>query len=151
MEHKAKVLIENYQTRLATVKSLLTGITAKRVFVYDSGEDKPYTSGALAVPNAIIEAAGGYNVMHDIAKSWTRVNWEVVVDSNPEHIVIIDYGQPSAIEKIDFLKRFPATANIDAVKNDSFTILSSASATPGIENIDAVEKLAAALYPGKFN
>ncbi|MCP4324038.1 MAG: ABC transporter substrate-binding protein [Psychromonas sp.] len=151
VEHKAKRLIEGYQARLAEVKSSLTGITEKRVFVYDSGQDKPFTSGALAVPNAIIEAAGGRNIMQDIAKSWTRVNWESVVDNNPEHIIIIDYGQPSALEKIAFLKRFPATADIDAVLNDSFTILSYASATPGIENIDSVEKLATDLYPEKFN
>ena len=151
VEAKAKTLIENYQDRLTQIKSSLIGTTEKRVFVYDSGQDKPFTSGALAVPNAIIEAAGGYNVMQDIAKSWTRVNWEAVVDKNPEHIVIIDYGQPSAIEKIAFLKGFPATAQVDAVLNDSFTILSYASATPGIENIDSVEKLARDLYPGKFN
>jgi iron complex transport system substrate-binding protein len=30
-----------------------------KVFVYDSGEDKPFTSGRYAMPTAIIEAAGG--------------------------------------------------------------------------------------------
>jgi len=151
VESKAKVLVEDYQARLAQVKASLSGVTEKRVFVYDSGQDKPFTAGALAVPNAIIEAAGGVNIMRDVAKSWARVNWEAVVDNNPEHIIIIDYGQPSALEKIAFLKDFPATANVDAVLNDSFTILSYASATPGIENIDSVEKLARDLYPKKFN
>lgn len=151
VESKAKALIDDYQARLADVKSRLKEITEKRVFVYDSGQDKPFTSGALAVPNAIIEASGGVNIMKDVAKSWTRVNWEAVVDKNPEHIIIIDYGQPSAIEKIAFLKNFPATANVDAVLNGKFTILSYASATPGIENIDSVEKLARDLYPTKFN
>ncbi|PKG37837.1 ABC transporter substrate-binding protein [Psychromonas sp. Urea-02u-13] len=151
VESKAKGLIEDYQARLAEVKSMVTGVTEKRVFVYDSGQDKPFTAGALAVPNAIIEAAGGANIMRDVAKSWTRVNWEAVVDNNPEHIIIIDYGQPTAIEKIAFLKRFPATQHLDAVLNDSFTILTYAAATPGIENIDSVEKLARDLYPNKFN
>lgn len=40
------------------------------MFVYDSGEDKPFTSGKYAMPTAIIEAAGGKNVMEAVDTSW---------------------------------------------------------------------------------
>ncbi len=151
VQSKADVLITGYKSRLSQVSDKLDQVKSKSVFVYDSGEDKPFTSGGLAVPNAIIEAAGGSNVMKDVKKSWTQVNWEAVVEANPEHIVIIDYGTPSAAEKIAFLKQLPATAEVTAVKNNQFTILSYAAATPGIENIDAVEKLAMDLYPERFS
>jgi ABC-type Fe3+-hydroxamate transport system substrate-binding protein len=46
------------------------------------------------------------------------VNWEDVVDRNPEYIVIIDYGEPDAQGKIDFLKGQPELADVDAIQND---------------------------------
>lgn len=150
IEDKANKLIDGYQARLKLVQQRVQNQKSKTVFVYDSGEDKPFTAGGLAVPNAIIKAAGGTNVMESVHKSWTQVNWESVVEADPEHIVIIDYSTPVAADKIDFLKRFPATTNITAVRNDSFTVLSYAAATPGIENIDSVEKLAGNLYPELF-
>ena len=88
-----------------------------------------------------------HNVMDDVEKSWTEVSWEPVIEKNPEVIVIVDYGQVTAAQKIAFLKSNPAFKAIDAVKNDRFVVLPYVEATPGPRNIEAIAALAKALHP----
>lgn len=143
---KAEELVAGYRTELAEFTASLTPLQeAPRVFVYDSGDDVPFTAGRYAMPNALIEAAGGTNIMSDVEKSWTTVGWETVVERNPEVIVIVNYGEVTAAEKRDFMMSNPAFANLDAVKNDRFVTLEYVEATPGPRNIEAVKTLAAAL------
>ena len=141
VEDKAKELVAGYEAKLAEATAKVDKSNPLRVFVYDSGEDTPFTSGRYAMPTALIEAAGGKNIMDDLDKSWATVAWEPVVDRNPEVIVIVNYGNVTAEQKIAFLKANPAFANVDAVKNDRFVVLEYVEATPGPRNIRAVEKL----------
>ncbi|MEM7296484.1 MAG: ABC transporter substrate-binding protein, partial [Pseudomonadota bacterium] len=115
-----------------------------RVFVYDSGEDAPFTAGRYAMPTALIEAAGGINIMDDFEKSWATVTWEEVVERNPEAIVIVNYGDVTAEQKRAFMISNPAFAELDAVKNDRFVTLEYVEATPGPRNIQAINTLAEA-------
>lgn len=148
VEDKAQALVESYKAELATFEATVSkGETPLRVFVYDSGEDAPFTAGRYAMPTAMIEAAGGVNIMDDFEKSWATVNWEAVVERDPELIVIVNYGDVTAEQKIDFLKSNPAFADIDAVRNDRFVVLEYVEATPGPRNIRAIRKLAAAFWP----
>ncbi|MEP3783276.1 ABC transporter substrate-binding protein [Ascidiaceihabitans sp.] len=142
---RAETLIEGYQSELATFLEDQPALeTAPRVFVYDSGEDVPFTAGQFAMPNALIEAAGGTNIMNDLDKSWATVGWEAVVDRNPEIVVIVNYGEVTADQKIEFMMSNPAFADIDAVRNNRFVVLEYVEATPGPRNIEAVKTLAAA-------
>ena len=145
VEEKAGELVEGYRSELAGFIAGLSPLAeAPRVFVYDSGDDVPFTAGRYAMPNALIEAAGGTNIMNDLQKSWSTVGWEAVVERNPEVIVIVNYGEVTAEEKRDFMMSNPAFADLDAVKNDRFVTLEYVEATPGPRNIQAVKTLAAA-------
>lgn len=141
VEDRAKDLVAGYEARLAEITSAVDRTNPLRVFVYDSGEESPFTAGAYAIPTALIEAAGGKNIMDDLDKSWATVAWEPVVERNPEVIVIVNYGDVTAEQKIAFLEANPAFANVDAVKNDRYVVLEYVEATPGPRNIRAVEKL----------
>ncbi|MFS8183868.1 ABC transporter substrate-binding protein [Pseudovibrio denitrificans] len=147
VEAQAKALVQSYRDELTQFKAgLKTSDTPLRVFVYDSGEDSPFTAGRYAMPTAMIEAAGGTNVLDTLEKSWARVNWEAVVEANPEMIVIVNYGEVTAEQKREFMLNNPAFAELDAVKNDRFVTLEYAEATPGPRNIKAIKKLAAAFW-----
>lgn len=147
VEERAEGLVQSYRDDLAQFKAgLSAGDTPLRVFVFDSGEDSPFTAGRYAMPTAMIEAAGGTNVMDTLEKSWARVNWEAVVEANPEMIVIVNYGEVTAEQKREFMLNNPAFADMDAVKNDRFVTLEYAEATPGPRNIKAIKKLAAAFW-----
>jgi iron complex transport system substrate-binding protein len=143
---RAKDLVAGYEAKLAELTAGIDRSQPLRVFVYDSGEETPFTAGAYAIPTALIEAAGGRNVMDDLEKSWATVAWEPVVERNPEVIVIVNYGDVTAEQKIAFLESNPAFANVDAVENDRYVVLEYVEATPGPRNIRAVEKLVAGFW-----
>lgn len=145
VEERAKQLVAGYQASLANFQTELPKLDQPvKAFVYDSGEEQPFTSGRFGMPTALIEAAGGVNVLDDVAKSWTQVGWEAVIDRAPEVIIIVNYGQVTAQQKIDFMRSNPAFKDIPAVKNNRFVVLEYVEATPGPRNIAAIKRLAKA-------
>ena len=141
IEDKAKTLVKSYREQVTELSKNTQSKDPLRVFVYDSGEDTPFTAGLFAMPTALIEAAGGKNIMNNFKKSWGKVTWEEVIDRNPEVIVIVNYGNVTAEQKKEFMMTNPAFAQIDAVKNNRFVTLEYVEATPGPRNIKAIKKL----------
>ncbi|MFJ2464690.1 ABC transporter substrate-binding protein [Pseudomonas sp. NPDC087615] len=141
VQDRANALIARMQAQVADVRKDLPA-EKPRVFLYDSGEDRAMTSGRLGMPQALIDAAGGRNILDDVEASWTRVNWETVVEHNPQVIVIVDYSEITADQKIEFLLKNKALQSVDAIKNQRFIAIPYVQATPGIDNVLAVETLA---------
>ncbi|MDO9327952.1 MAG: ABC transporter substrate-binding protein [Pseudomonas sp.] len=141
VQDRANALIAQMQAQVAEVRKGLPA-DKPRVFLYDSGEDRAMTSGRLGMPQALIDAAGGRNILDDVEASWTRVNWEDVVERNPQLIVIVDYGEVTAEQKEQFLLSNKALQSVDAIKNQRFIVIPYVQATPGIDNVLAVETLA---------
>ncbi|MCG6498694.1 ABC transporter substrate-binding protein [Kitasatospora sp. A2-31] len=139
---RADRLIADFRAQIAAVPQ---PARRQRVFLYDSGEDKPYTAGRFAAAQEIITRAGGENVTGDIADSWTTVGWESVVRRDPEVILINDYGDPDAGAKRSFLKSFPPLAGVSAVRNDRIFVLDYADLVESPRNPAAITALAAYL------
>lgn len=148
IEGEAEPRIQGLEQSLRDLERRTQGVKQRpRVFVYDSGEDIPTTSGRYGMPHAIIEAAGGQNIFDDIASNWPKGNWEDVVERNPEWIVIVDYGEPSAQGKIDFLLGKPELSQLAAIRKKQFFVLTYAEATPGPRNMAKARALTTALHP----
>ena len=146
VEAMAAEVVATYRDDLAAFKDNLQTGEPLRVFVYDSGDDTPFTAGRYAMPTALIEAAGGVNILDDFEKSWATVTWEEVIERNPEVVMIVNYGDVTAEQKRDFMMSNPAFAGLDAVKNDRFVTLEYVEATPGPRNIQAIKTLATAFW-----
>ncbi|WP_327677264.1 ABC transporter substrate-binding protein [Streptomyces sp. NBC_00467] len=146
VEDRAAKLIADFKKRIAVVAAR-TPQSAERptVFLYDSGEDKPFTAGRFAAPEEIITKAGGTSITHDLADSWTTIGWETVVEKNPDVIVINDYAQPSAEAKRKFLLSYPPLAHVAAVKNRKIFVLDYVDLVESPRNPAAIEALAAYL------
>ena len=152
VEARANALVDGLRHRIDRVRSKLANNAERpRVFLYDSGEDRPFTSGRQGMPQALIDSAGGRNVMDDVAGSWIQVNWESVVERDPEVIVIVDYGPLSWQQKRDYLLQQPALQAVSAIRNQRFIVLSYLEVTPSVDNAQAIEKLASALHPALFS
>jgi iron complex transport system substrate-binding protein len=141
VQDRANAVINQMQVQVAVIRKNLPA-DKPRVFLYDSGEDRAMTSGRLGMPQALIDAAGGRNVLDDVEASWTRVNWENVVERNPQVIVIVDYGEVTAEQKVQFLLDNKALQSVDAIKHRRFIVIPYVQATPGIDNVLAVATLA---------
>lgn len=150
-EAEAEVLVSGWKEQLADIAARVGENRGTRVFLYDSGEDKPFTAGKFAIPTAMIEAAGGQNVMADMETSWGNADWETVATRNPEFLILLDYQDDAGFAKLlDFLKAHPAMKETDAVRNERFVALRYAELTPGPANIEAIDKIARAMHPEAF-
>lgn len=150
-EAEAEAIVAGWKDRLEEIKETVGDRKGPRVFLYDSGDDQPFTAGKYAIIDAMIEAAGGTNVTGDMDTSWGRASWEAVAVTNPEFLVLLDYQDGGGAESLlDFLRQHPAMAETDAVKQGNFVALRYEELTPGPANVEAIEKMARAMYSEAF-
>ncbi|WP_173524199.1 ABC transporter substrate-binding protein [Nonomuraea antri] len=142
VEDRARALVTEYRRRVEAVRARAPKGDPVSVFLYDSGTDKPFTAGSQVPPNDIIRFAGGRNIFGDLDARWGEVTWESVVQARPEVIIILDYGDKPAAEKIKFLKEFPATSRLPAVVENRFHILDYNEGISGPRVIDGLEGFA---------
>lgn len=146
-EHEALTLVNEWKNQLSVLPQPANPSDKTKVFVYDSGEDKPFTSGKYAMPTAIIEAAGARNIMDSLEASWTTTTWESVSMAEPDFIILLDYQDGLSANHLQvFLESHPLMKLTPAVRNHRYLKLQYAELTPGPANIKAIEKLANALY-----
>ncbi|MFC0560241.1 ABC transporter substrate-binding protein [Halalkalibacter alkalisediminis] len=115
------------------------------IFVYDSGDTAPFTVGQNFL-NTIIEMAGATNIFNDIDSNWGEVSWEVVVERDPEVIVIVDYGETTAEEKREQLMNHPALTDVTAILNQEFIVMPLSAAAEGVRVPSALEIIVNGLY-----
>ncbi|WP_062200467.1 putative F420-0 ABC transporter substrate-binding protein [Demequina salsinemoris] len=130
----AAELVADMQADLDSVVPDDRGLTA---LWYSSGDDSPYVGAQLGAPEMMMEAAGLTNVV-DVDDTWTSVTWESVVAADPDVIVLVDASWNTAESKIDALEANSATANLTAVKNESYVIVPFPAAEAGVRNAAAV-------------
>ena len=151
IEARAQALVNGQRAELRRITDALKGLPKKpKVFVFDSGTDIPITTGRYAMPQAMIEAAGGSNIFDDLKSSWMRGNWEDVIARDPDWIVIVDNDRPTADGKRQFLLGKPELSQLKAIRQQKFALMDFSEATPGPRNVEATRRLAQALHPEKI-
>lgn len=143
---RARELIAGYRKTIEDVQTHAPHEQAPvRVFLYDSGEAEPFTSGNTAAPQQIIEKAGGRNIFSDLGDSWTTSAWETAAQRDPQVIIICDYGvgpNNTAEAKINLLKSQPLMKHTRAVRDGNFIVLPYAALVEGPRNPAAIVTLA---------
>lgn len=146
VEQRAATLIAGFKKQVAEVAAKVPeGADRPTVFLYDSGQDQPFTSGRYAAPDQIISEAGGTNVMHDLDDSSTTVGWETVVQRDPDVIVICDYGDVTAEQKKKFLLSYKPLKNVSAIKHKRVFVLDYVDLVESPRNPSAISRLGAYL------
>lgn len=139
---RAVALTADLESRLDAVTPDDRGLTA---LWYSSGSDTPFVGAGIGSPQMIMDAVGLANIAADVDDTWSSLSWEVVVDANPDVIVLVDSAWGSTEKKIGALEANPATAALPAVANERYLIVPFAAGEAGVRNVEAVESLVAQL------
>ena len=139
---EAERCVVDLRARLERVRSLVHGLTRRRVFALEWG-DPPFNGGHW-IPE-MIEVAGGTPVLAEPGRDSVRVTWAQIGDAMPDVVVFAPcgYSLAGAIGQAPaILARTEITAaEVWAVDADSFFV------RPGPRLVDGVEVLASALHP----
>ncbi|MCC4797588.1 ABC transporter substrate-binding protein [Enterovibrio norvegicus] len=149
-QDEAQALVTQWKAKLSALanKQASAGKPPPNVFLFDSGEDKPFTAGKYAMPNAMIEVAGGRNITDDMPTSWARTSWENVARANPDVIILLDYQTANGADSLKrFLEEHPLMKHTNAVTSERYVKLRYEELTPGPANIEAIEKLSDTFFP----
>ncbi|MEM6340152.1 MAG: ABC transporter substrate-binding protein [Pseudomonadota bacterium] len=151
VQDKAEALVSGWKEELAAIEAQTDDLAKPRVFLLDGPADAPFTAGKFAIPDAMIEAAGGTNVTTDMETSWGRSSWEAVASANPEFLVLLDYQTGNGAEDtFKFLQEHPVMSQTDAVRNARWIGLRYEELTPGPANVAAIRKMAKAMHPSLY-
>ena len=125
---RAEALVAEYRAEVAHAAQQAPPADRRaRVFLFDSADPSPFTSGRNAAPQQIIAEAGGRNIFDDLDDSWTTVSWEAAAQRDPQVIVIVDYGVGPAntvAAKTELLRRHPLMARTAAMRGDNSNVIS---------------------------
>ena len=118
------------------------------VFVFDSGEEAPFTA-CQGMPGDILKLAGGISIFDDIEAGWATPSWEEVVERDPDVIVILDY-EGDVEEKMEFLETSDVTKDLRAVKEGKIYVACAADMQGSAASAETVKAIAQQLYPESF-
>ncbi|MGX8905076.1 ABC transporter substrate-binding protein [Streptomyces netropsis] len=159
---RAAELVAGMRKKTDAVRDALKDVPdAKRpsyfFFDYDAGTKQPMAVCNRQVANAVITQAGARNVFADCAGDFKPVDWESVVAKNPDWIQlgVRNRGSEEANRKAfdeaaDFLRTFPATKDLKAVKEGHFLRIGSERTTiGGVRSADTVREIAHTVHPDR--
>lgn len=145
---RAESLISSYQSTIQQAVALIPEDHTGRVdmFLYDSGEDEPFTAGHFAIPDEMFRLIGGRNIIDDVNATWTRVSWERVISRDPVLIPVVAYDGVSCDERIATLESLTPLRSVKAIVDQRYFCFEYADVVPGIRTANATLALAQALW-----
>ena len=145
---KSEELVTSLKARMSTAADGLNAEGVSLMWWY-AATKTPYIAGCCGAPGVITDAVGATNAFADSRQLWPEISWEVVLDRDPDVLVLADLTRgddgDSVAAKIDFLQSDPVASRLTAVRERRWIVLSGSEMDPSLRNVDAVEKVAAGL------
>lgn len=138
----AAQLVREQRLALDAIEPSTGGLTA---LWYSSGKATPYVGAGAGAPQMMMRAAGLTNIVADVDDTWVSINWERVLQADPDVLVLVDAAWNTAESKIAYFNEHPALAELSAVKNERYVIVPFPAAEAGVRNVDAVASIVAQL------
>ncbi|MFE7415812.1 ABC transporter substrate-binding protein [Rhodococcus sp. NPDC057529] len=146
-------LIGELKEREAAALASIEKSTVSTAFWF-ADTKSPYVAGGLGSASLLARSVGATNVFSDLTDDWSPVGWEIVVERNPDVLILGDllrnrFPGDLLADKIAFLESDPVTQNLDAVRNKRYIALHGAEMNPSIRAVDGLEKVATGLRDQK--
>ncbi|HWQ29158.1 MAG TPA: ABC transporter substrate-binding protein [Dehalococcoidia bacterium] len=144
---EAGALVRDMRERLDAIEEKLSDVDAgPRIF--HELDPTYYTVAPGSFIGDMYRILKAQNIAEGATEPYPQLSAEVIVERDPEVIVLAD--EPSGVTA-DSVKERPGWSEISAVKNGRICVVDpSLVSQPGPNVIDAVQTLAACLYPDRF-
>ncbi|MEW5922257.1 MAG: cobalamin-binding protein [Bacillota bacterium] len=147
VEENAHRLVAQMRERMRAVEQKMAHLSTRRRVYYEVYADPLMSVGRTSVIHELIEIAGGYNIFADVEAPYPKITAEAVVDRDPEVIIFPNYHGTEGVLANEIIQR-PGWESISAIKNERVVGVSPDKfSRPGPRVVEAVEELAAILYP----
>ena len=148
----ARELTANLEQRIRAVTDKITDLPdhqRPRVF-YEVQYEPLMTSGPGTFINDLIHLAGGVNIASDAAAKYPVYNLEILIERNPE-LIIISVGHGSIAASVEAAKSRERWQIIDAVKNNRvYGVNADLVSRPAPRIVDGLEEIARFIHPDLF-
>lgn len=148
----ARRLRGNLEERIRAVTSKtkdLPDTQRPRVF-YEVQYDPLMTAGPGTFIDDLIHLAGGVNIASDSATKYPVYNLEILIERNPE-VIIISFWHGSIVASVEGVKSRKRWKIIDAVENNRvYGIHADLVSRPGPRIVDGLEEIAKYIHPELF-
>ena len=152
-EDAAKSITNQMQARIDNVVNRLTGVVNKPKVLHLEWVD-PLMCGGHWVPE-IVELAGGINCFGDKETGSFPLEWKLIIDSQPEVIVLMPCGfdVKRGLQDLPLLSNKDGWADLPAVKNNRVYVIDAGAYTSrsGPRLVDGLEILAEMIHPDLFS
>jgi iron complex transport system substrate-binding protein len=144
VEDRAATLASDMRARLEAVQGNPAG-DGQSVFIFDSGDETPYSVGCCGTPTLLTELVGLKNIANDVEGTWVDLAWERVVADDPDVIVLIEAEWSTAADKRAYMEADPVLSELRAVQEGRFVTVPFSETLLGMRFADGVEGLNAQL------
>ena len=152
-EDAAKSITNQMQARIDIVVNRLTGVVNKPMVLHLEWVD-PLMCGGHWVPE-MVELAGGINCFGDKETGSFPLEWKLIIDSQPEVIVLMPCGfdVKRGLQDLPLLSNKDGWASLPAVRNNRVYVIDAGAYTSrsGPRLVDGLEILAEMIHPDLFS
>ena len=140
------------RARLDAVSGRYAGLPPVRVYmeIDQSTPTRPFSAGPGSLHDDVIRRAGGVNIFSDVVSAFPQVNYETIIASDPDAILLLDSAEFASelafnpVSPAEVGER-PGWGGLTAVRNGNVVPVDGALFGGGLRVVDAVERVAQAL------
>ena len=149
IDDRANAVVADLRARLARVAETVAGAEPVRVYLEldQSTPTMPFSVGPGSLHQEVLTLAGARNVFGNTSSPFPQVNWEAVIDADPQVILLLDskeFADALAFSpvSVDEVAARTGWDEISAVRNGRIVPLPVNLFDVGVQVIDAVERVA---------
>lgn len=149
---RAAKVVSDLSARVDAVQKRTASIVHRpRCFLME-WVDPPFCSGHWGPE--LMEMAGGWDPLGRKHQPSAQIEWEQVLETDPEVIILAlcGYDVDTARRDYQLLRRFPGFSSLRAAQNGEIYLVNASAyfARPGPRIVDSLEILAGILHPNQF-
>ncbi len=142
---EADAAVARIDATLAQVKALPPLSRKPTIFYLDSQSDTLVSQGKKGFMTEIITLAGGENTFINMPMAGIHVSPEILLDKQPDYIILADAVWSPAEKKKAWLANHPALSHLEAVKNGRYIVIPFSGVYPNVKSPEVLLTIAEAV------